>query len=128
MFIKSKDYNAIILTVINSQVIFSKINNFRMYCYWITSIFTSFFSLIVPPIVIEILQYLYALIGWKIGLTPSSIYSCSIGHILEHEFCHLGCQAVTEKFLKQQNFCLSKQLLRWFFQHFEGKKKNLKIC
>ena len=25
---------------------------------------------------------------------PSSIYSCSIGRILEHEFCHLGCWAV----------------------------------
>ena len=25
---------------------------------------------------------------------PSSIYSCSIGHIWEHEFCHLGCWAV----------------------------------
>ena len=33
-----------------------------------------------------------------IGLVPSSIYSCSIGHIWEHEFCHLGCWAVKEKF------------------------------
>ena len=42
---------------------------------------------------------------------PSSIYSCSIDHILEHEFCHLGCWAalwaVSEKFLKRRNFCLS---------------------
>jgi hypothetical protein len=38
---------------------------------------------------------------------PSSIYSCSIGHIWEHEFCHLGCWAVKGKFLKQLNFCLS---------------------
>ena len=30
---------------------------------------------------------------------PSSIYSCSISHILEHEICHLGCWAVKEKFL-----------------------------
>ena len=37
--------------------------------------------------------------------SPSSIYSCSIGHILEHEVCHLGCWAVKEKFLKRRNFC-----------------------
>ena len=36
---------------------------------------------------------------------PSSIYSCSIGHIWEHDFCHLGCWAVKEKFLKRRNFC-----------------------
>ena len=30
-------------------------------------------------------------------LLPSFIYSCSIGHILEHEFCHLGCWAVLGK-------------------------------
>ena len=35
--------------------------------------------------------------------TPSSIYSCSIGHFLEYVFCHLGCWAV--KFLKRPNFC-----------------------
>ena len=28
---------------------------------------------------------------------PSSIYSCSIGLILKHEFCHLGCWAVLWK-------------------------------
>ena len=28
-----------------------------------------------------------------VGFGPSYIYSCSIGHILEHEFCHLGCRA-----------------------------------
>ena len=28
------------------------------------------------------------------ALLPSSIYSCSIGHILEHEICHFGCWAV----------------------------------
>ena len=39
------------------------------------------------------------------GIVPSSIYSCSIGHILEHDFCHLGCWAVKEKFLKRRNFC-----------------------
>ena len=35
----------------------------------------------------------------------SSIYSCSIGHIWEHQFCHLGCWAVKGKFLKRRNFC-----------------------
>jgi hypothetical protein len=25
------------------------------------------------------------------------MYRCSIGHILEHEFCHLGCWAVLGK-------------------------------
>ena len=49
---------------------------------------------------------------------PSSIYSCSIGHILEHEFCHLGCWAVKEKFLKRQNFRLSKQLFKVVFSTF----------
>ena len=34
------------------------------------------------------------------GNSPSYIYSCSIGHIWEHEFCHLGCWAVKGKFLK----------------------------
>ena len=36
---------------------------------------------------------------------PNSIYSCSLDHILEHEFWHLGCLAVSENFLKQRNFC-----------------------
>ena len=51
--------------------------------------------------------------------TPSSIYSCSIGHILEHEFCHLGCWAVSEKFLKRRNFCL---LFGVDFLCFHGQK------
>ena len=41
----------------------------------------------------------------SVGSTPSSIYSCSIGYILDHDFCHLGCWAVKEKFLKRRNFC-----------------------
>ena len=32
------------------------------------------------------------------GFFPSSIYSCSIGHILEYEICHLGCWAVIKNF------------------------------
>ena len=55
---------------------------------------------------------------------PSSIYSCSIGHIWEHELCHLGCWAVKEKFLKRRNFCLSKQLFEVVFSCFEGQKFN----
>ena len=31
------------------------------------------------------------------GCKPSSIYSCSIDHILEHKFCRLGCWAVGSK-------------------------------
>ena len=30
-------------------------------------------------------------IVWLTDYYPSSIYSCSIGHILEYEICHLGC-------------------------------------
>ena len=60
-------------------------------------------------------------------LNPSSIYSCSIGHIWEHEFCHLGCWAVKRKFLKQPNFCLSKQLFEVVFSTFWGQKKYLKF-
>ena len=57
---------------------------------------------------------------------PSSIYSCSIDHILEHEFCHLGCWAalwaVSEKFLKRRNFCLSMLLFGVVFSCFHGQK------
>ena len=38
-------------------------------------------------------------------VNPNSIYSCSIDHILEHEFCNLDCWAVSEKILKRRNFC-----------------------
>ena len=54
---------------------------------------------------------------------PSYIYSCSIGHILEHEFCHLGCRAVKGKFLKQRNFCLSMLLFEVFFSTFWWQKQ-----
>ena len=49
-------------------------------------------------------------------------YNCSIDHILEYEFCHLGCWAalwaVSEKFLKQRNFCLSMLLFGVVFPTF----------
>ena len=54
----------------------------------------------------------------KDAFMPSSIYSCSIGHILEHEICHLGCWAGKGKFLKRRNFCLSKQLFEVVFSNF----------
>ena len=58
---------------------------------------------------------------------PSSICSWSIGHIWEHEFCHLGCWVVKEKFLKRRNFCLSKQLFEVVFSCFEDQKFNFSI-
>ena len=59
----------------------------------------------------------------QLNYTPSSIYSCSISHIWEHEFCHLGCWAVSEKFLKRRNFCLSMLLFWVVFSTFCGQKK-----
>ena len=57
---------------------------------------------------------------------PSSIYSWSIGHILEHEFfClgHLGCAGSKGKKVDLRN---SEQLLRVVFSTFWGQKKILK--
>ena len=56
---------------------------------------------------------------------PSSIYSWSIDHILEHEFfClgRLGSQGSKEKNLDLRN---SEQLLRVVFSTFCGQRKNL---
>ena len=58
---------------------------------------------------------------------PSSIYSCSIGRILEYVFCHLGCWAVKRKFLKRPNFCLGKQLFGVVFSCFHGQKFDFSI-
>ena len=58
---------------------------------------------------------------------PSSIYSWSIGHILEHEFfClgHLGCAGSKGKKVDLRN---SEQLFRVVFSTFGGQKKNLKF-
>ena len=60
-------------------------------------------------------------------VNPSSIYSCSIGLIFKHEFCHLGCWAVSEKFLKRRNFCLSMQLFGVIFSCFDSQRVNLLI-
>ena len=59
--------------------------------------------------------------------SPSSIYSWSIGHILEHEFfClgHLGCAGSKGKKVDLRN---SEQLFRVVFSTFGGQKKNLKF-
>ena len=60
---------------------------------------------------------------WK----PSSIYSWSIGHILEHEFfClgHLGCAGSKAKKVDLRNY---EQLFRVVFSTFGGQKKYLKF-
>ena len=53
---------------------------------------------------------------------PSSIYSCSIGHILEDEICHLGRLGRNKKFLKRRNFCLSMLLFEVVFSTFYMQK------
>ena len=58
---------------------------------------------------------------------PSYIYSCSINHILEHEFCHLSCCAVREKIPKLRNFCLSMLLLGMVFFMFSWAKMIFSI-
>ena len=63
----------------------------------------------------------FLLIPGSYDIGPSSIYSCSKDHILEHEFCHLGSWAVSEKFLKQRNVCLSMLLFGVFFCVLMGK-------
>ena len=55
----------------------------------------------------EPMQHLFSCYPLENSWSPSSIYSCFIGHIWDHEFYHLGCWAVKGKFLKQRNFCLS---------------------
>ena len=62
---------------------------------------------------------------WKFfSNKPSSIYSWSIGHILEHEFfClgRLGSQGSKEKKVDLRN---SEQLFRVVFSTFCGQKKS----
>ena len=63
----------------------------------------------------------------KFWTYPSSIYSWSIGHILEHDFfClgHLGCAGSKGKKVDLRN---SEQLLRVVFSTFWGQKIFLKI-
>ena len=59
----------------------------------------------------------------ELHFLPSSIYSWSIGHILEHElFClgHLGCAGSKGKKVDLRN---SEQLFRVVFSTFGGQKK-----
>ena len=61
---------------------------------------------------------------WVLGFGPSSIYSWSIDHILEHEFfClgRLGCPGSKEK---KVDLSFSEELLRVFFSTFCGQKKS----
>ena len=80
---------------------------------------------------------LWSQLVWRIKRTgssrPSSIYSLSIGHILEHEFfClgHLGCAGSKGK---KWIWVFLSNFWGWFFQLFEGKKmfkfflKNIRL-
>ena len=56
---------------------------------------------------------------------PSSIYSWSIGYILEHDFfClgHLGCKG------KKVDLRNSEQLLRVVFSTFGGQNEHFKVA
>ena len=61
--------------------------------------------------------------GWR----PSSIYSWSIGHILEHEFFCLGHLGSSGSKEKKVDLSYSEQLLRVVFSTFCGQKIFLKI-
>ena len=58
------------------------------------------------------------------GFLPSSIYSWSIGHILEHEFFCLGRLGCAGSKGKKVDLSFSEQLLRVVFSTFYGQKKN----
>ena len=80
---------------------------------------------IVTKVIFNAKDYIVLTLGFTVY--PSSIYSCSIGHIWKHEFCHLGCWAVKGKFLKRPNFCLSMLLFGVVFSTFCGQKNNFSI-
>ena len=54
---------------------------------------------------------------------PSSICSCSIDHIWEHEFCHLSCWAVKGKFAPWNIFLLCKMFSPAYFALWNTKSK-----
>ena len=62
---------------------------------------------------------------YAFALDPSSIYSCSIVHILEHEFCHLGCWALLEKISETTEFVLKYATFWGGFFMFSWAKKDL---
>ena len=55
---------------------------------------------------------------------PSSIFSWSIGHILEHEFFCLGRLGSSGSKGKKVDLSFSKQLLRVVFSTFDGQNKH----
>ena len=57
---------------------------------------------------------------------PSSIYSWSIGHILEHEFFCLGRLGSSGSKEKKVDLSYSEQVLRVVFSTFLGQKKKIK--
>ena len=57
-------------------------------------------------------------------LYPSSIYSCSISHILENEFFCLGCLG---SYGWKKNWVFLSNFWGWFFQLFVVKKNKNKI-
>jgi hypothetical protein len=59
--------------------------------------------------------------------TPSSIYSWSISHILDHEFFCLGCLGTSGSKGKKVDLSFSEQLLRVVFSTFCGQKTSLKF-
>ena len=66
---------------------------------------------------------------FKSHLSPSSIYSCSIDQILEHEFCHLGFWALSEKqtefLLKYATFWGGFFMFSWAKIKFSKKKIHI---
>ena len=59
-----------------------------------------------------------------IGPNPNSIYSYSIGHILENEFCHLDCWAVLWKIYETTKILLKYATFKGGFFNFLRAKKN----
>ena len=82
--------------------------------------------LVLASWVLTFLMYNLCILTYNLfTCSPSSIYSWSIGHILEHEFfClgHLGCAGSKGK---KVDLSFSEQLLRVVFSTFCGQKKNL---
>ena len=71
-----------------------------------------------------------SLIGARFGFyasskhyDPSSIYICSLSHILEHEFFRLDCLGSQGSKEKKVDLSFSEQLLRMFFSTFCWQKK-----
>ena len=58
--------------------------------------------------------------------SPSSICSCSIGHILENEFCHSGCWVVLGKISETTKILLKYATFGGgFFNVFIAKKLKI---